>query len=139
LPPFHAGFSAVVALMTDPVHGEPCGVHRTLLNADATKKEKRMLGKAGVVRVSPHEAVTHGLGITEGIEDALAVLISGWSPVWAATSAGAIKTFPVLPGIEALTIFQDDNAAGTDSAETCANRWHDAGREVFLASLKEEL
>jgi putative DNA primase/helicase len=142
---FHVGFGAVVVLMTDAITNQPVGVHRTFLKADATKntdqgqKGKKMLGKQGVIRLSPEEIVTHGLGITEGIEDALAVLISGWSPVWAATSAGAIKTFPVLPGIEALTIFQDDNAAGSDAAEACAQRWHDAGREVFLASLKEQI
>jgi putative DNA primase/helicase len=142
---FHVGFSAVVALMTDPITNEPTGVHRTFLNADATKntdqgqKGKKMLGRQGVIRLSPDETVTYGLGICEGIEDGLAVLLSGWSPLWAATSAGAIKNFPVLLGVGALTIFRDDDTAGSDAAETCAQRWHDAGREVFLASLGEQL
>jgi hypothetical protein len=140
---FHVGFSAIVALMTGAATGIPTGIHRTFLNPEATRdavkgqKGKMMLGKVGVVRLSPDESITYGLGITEGIEDALAVLLSGWSPVWAATSAGAIKSFPVLPGIDSLTIFQDDDATGGDAANTCAQRWHDAGREVFLASLKE--
>jgi hypothetical protein len=31
---------------------------------------------------------------------------SGWSPVWAATSAGAIARLAVLPGIESITVFE---------------------------------
>ena len=95
---YHSLHRMVVALMTDPLTNEPCGVHRTFLNADGSKRERKMLGRQGVVRVSPDEDVTHGLGIAEGVEDALAVLSSGWAPVWAATSCGAIERFPVLLG-----------------------------------------
>jgi hypothetical protein len=136
---FHEGFNAVVSLMTDALTNEPVGVHRIFLNEDATKLDKKMLGRQGVVRLSPDESVTYGIGITEGVEDALAILVSGWSPVWAATSAGAIKSFPVLPVVDALTIFKDDDTAGNDAAETCARRWYDAGREVFIASPGEQL
>ena len=93
---WHAGLQAVIALMTDAISGEPIGVHRTFLGADGDKIERRMLGRQGVVRLSPNDTVTVGLGLTEGVEDGLAVLLSGWSPVWAATSAGAIARFPVL-------------------------------------------
>ena len=62
-----------MALMTDAVTGEPCGIHRTFLNPDGTKRERKMLGQQGVVRVSPDEDVTLGLGLTEGIEDALSI------------------------------------------------------------------
>ncbi|MGC2410630.1 MAG: toprim domain-containing protein [Methyloceanibacter sp.] len=127
----------IVSLMTDAVTGEPCGIHRTFINADATKREKKMLGKQGVVRLSPDESVTAGLGLTEGIEDALAVLLSGWAPVWAATSCGAIDRFPVLDGIEALTIFGDDDENGAKAAEACAQHWALTGREAYIASIKE--
>ena len=130
---WHQGVGAVIALMTDPRIGEPCGIHRTYLNPDATKRERKMLGRQGVVRLSPDEEVTQSLGLTEGVEDGLAVLLSGWAPVWAATSAGAIGRFPVLPGIEALTIFRDRDNVGKRAAEVCAERWASAGREVFLA------
>jgi len=44
--------------------------------------------------VVPDEGVTAGLGLAEGIETALAVMQrAGWSPVWAATSAGAMDRF----------------------------------------------
>ena len=76
-----------------------------------------MLGQQGVVRLSPDEDVLEGLGIVEGIEDSLAILLSGWGPVWAATSAAAIECLPVLPGIEALTIFRDRDDVGKRAAE----------------------
>ena len=89
-----------------------------------------MLGRQGVVRLVPDEDVTAGLGVTEGIEDGIAVMLSGWAPVWAATSAGAIERFPVMSGIEHLTIFADADEAGIRSADVCATRWRSAGRQV---------
>jgi hypothetical protein len=129
---WHEGFAAIVMMMTDARTGESVGVHRTFLTDDGRKRERKMLGRQGVIRLSPDEDVCEGLGICEGIEDGLAVLLSGWAPVWAATNAGGVERFPVLPGIEALTIFHDEDDAGTRAAESCAQRWASAGREVFL-------
>jgi putative DNA primase/helicase len=129
---------AMVALMTDPVTAEPVGVHRTFLRSDGSGKAdgqaKMMLGGSGVIRLSADTEVTTGLGLAEGIETALAILQTGWSPVWAAGNAGAISAFPVLPGIEALTIFADHdaNGVGTRAARACAERWVAAGREVVV-------
>jgi hypothetical protein len=68
--------------------------------------------------------VTLGLGVCEGLETGLAIMQRlDWRPVWTATCAGAIATFPVLPGIESLTIFADCDSAGMRAAETCARRW----------------
>jgi hypothetical protein len=129
---WHPDIKAVVGLMTGPVTNAPTGIHRTFLNADATKRDKMMLGRQGVVRLSPDEDVLEGLGICEGIEDGLEILLSGWAPVWAATSAGAIERFPALPGIEALTIFRDSDEAGTNAATACAEAWAACGREVRI-------
>jgi hypothetical protein len=134
---WHQTIGAVVALMIDPRTNKPTGIHRTFLNPDSTKRDRKMLGKAGVIRLSRDEDVLEGLGIAEGIEDGLAVLVSGWMPVWAATSAGAIRAFPVLPGIEALTIFADADAVGTEAAQTCAERWTIAGCEVRIFPKKD--
>jgi hypothetical protein len=133
---WHDGLCAVIALMTTPIGNVPCGVHRTFLNKDGTKRERKMLGKQGIVRVSPDEDVTQGLGIAEGVEDALAILISGWAPVWAATSAGGIERFPILGGIEFLTIFADNDGAGQKAAEACATRWTETGREARISILE---
>jgi putative DNA primase/helicase len=95
---WHRGCNAIIGLMTDTQSGEPLGVHRTFLNADGSKIERKMLGRQGILRLSPNDAVTMSLGLAEGIEDAIAVLLSGWWPLWAATSAGAVpssRSFPV--------------------------------------------
>ena len=135
---------ALLALMTDPVFATPCGVHRTFIMRDGSGKAppgargepaKMMAGAAGVVRLVPDEAVTLGLGVAEGLETSLAVMQAfGWRPVWAATSAGAICTFPVLAGIEALTVFADPDGAGMAAAESCAARWSAAGREARICT-----
>jgi hypothetical protein len=128
---WHEDVGAVIALMTDPLTGEPCGIHRTFINPDGTKRDRKMLGKAGVIRVSPDENLEQ-LGITEGIEDALAVLLSGFSPVWAATSAGAIERFPVIPGVKHLLVFGDNDEVGRRAAHHAAHRYKLAGACVAL-------
>ena len=45
------------------------------------------------------------------------MLLSGWAPVWAASSAGAISKFPVLSGVECLTIFADCEEVGMNAAD----------------------
>lgn len=119
---------AMLALMTDPVTAEPCGIHRTFLDKDARKVDRRMLGKQGVLRVSPDDDVADALGICEGLEDALSVYCSGWRPVWAATCAGAISRFPIIRSIEFLTVFADADTAGREAARSCARRWQAASR-----------
>jgi putative DNA primase/helicase len=130
---WHIGIQALVALMTDPASNEPVGIHRTFLESDGAKRERKMLGRQGVIRLSPDDTVTMGLGLTEGVEDGLAVLLSGWTPVWSATSAGAIERFPVLPGVEALTLFADADATGLKAAQACRDRWLVVGREAVIA------
>jgi putative DNA primase/helicase len=131
---WHPSRQAIVALMTDAASGEAIGVHRTFLDGDGAKVERKMLGRQGVVCLSPHSKVTLGLGITEGVEDGLAVLLSGWAPVWVATSSGAIARFPVLAGVEALTIFADADGPGIREAEKCVDRWRSAGRDVCITA-----
>ena len=122
---WHEGVGAVIALMTDPLTGEPCGIHRTFINPDGTKRDRKMLGKAGVVRVSPDKNLQQ-LGLAEGVEDALAVLLSGFEPVWAATSAGGIERFPVIAGIKHLIVFGDNDEAGAGAAHRVAYRYRSA-------------
>src|SRR5262249_1462938 len=61
---WNGGISAVVALMTDPASGQAVGVHRTFLDAEGAKLDRKMLGRQGVVCLSPHSEVVAGLGIT---------------------------------------------------------------------------
>ncbi len=126
---------AMIALMTNPATGEPCGVHRTFLAPDGSGKAlvtpaKMMLGSAGVVRLA--DPISEGVGLAEGIETALSAMqIIGWGPVWAAGSRGGVERFPVLPG-HALTIFADGDPPGLAAARVCAARWNDAGSEASI-------
>jgi putative DNA primase/helicase len=137
----------MMALVSDVVTARPISLHFTRLNAEGTAKAdverpKLLLTghrkSGGCIRLSPDDDVTLGLGLAEGIETALAVMAMGWSPVWATVDAGNLKSFPVLDGIEALTIFADHDKAGLDAARDCARRWRDAEREVRIATPSAE-
>jgi len=127
---------AMVALMTDPVTCEPVGLHRTLLSqngcAKVTARPRRMLGKAGIIRLSPDDEVELGLGICEGIETGLSIIATGWRPVWACGSLGMLRRFPILAGIAALTAFADPKPHEIEGARACAQRWGESGREAFV-------
>ncbi|WP_319796612.1 toprim domain-containing protein [Nitrobacter sp.] len=133
---FCAGPRMMVALLRDIHTNEPCGIHRTLLNVDGSKIEKKMLGRAkgAAIKLSRDEDVTHGLHVGEGIESTLSFLMAGYAPAWALGSAGAIAAFPVLSGVECLTIFGENDKAGDGAADVCADRWLEADREVTFAT-----
>jgi hypothetical protein len=132
---------AMVPLMTDAITGEPRAIHRTAITSQGQKAGKKMLGPSGgcVVRLWPDETVTTGIVLGEGIETTLAAATrlnqkgTALIPAWAACSAGAMAKFPVLPGIETLTLLVDNDAsgAGQRAAMECSGRWTMADREVI--------
>lgn len=130
---YRANDRTMLAHMTDAVTGEPRGVQAIYLDQDGRKIERKMRGPSGgaVVRLSPDDAVEYGLAIGEGVETCLA---TGFTPIWATLNAGNMATFPVLSGIDCLTIFADNDASGTGlaAAKTCAERWHAANREAII-------
>jgi putative DNA primase/helicase len=91
-----------------------------------------------VIRLWPDDAVETGLVLGEGVETTLAAATriehrgTLLQPAWAAGSAGNISSFPVLSGIEALTILVDNDAAGERAADQCRARWGAVSREVTL-------
>lgn len=131
---------AMIGLLTDAITGEPKAIHRTAITADGRKIDKKMLGPVAgcIIRLWPDETVTTGLVLGEGIETTLAAATrldhKGTSliPAWAACSAGTMAKFPVLPGIEVLTLLvdHDESGAGQRAAMECAGRWTMADREV---------
>ncbi|MCA3370922.1 MAG: toprim domain-containing protein [Roseomonas sp.] len=127
---------AMLALMTCAETGEPVGTHCTYLAPDGSAKAegervKVMLGRSGVIRLAPLEGPA--LGIAEGIETALAVMQrAGWRPVWAATCAGAVGRFPIVPGAESLAIFADADPPGMAAARQAAQRWRNAGKAARI-------
>jgi putative DNA primase/helicase len=136
-----ARLPAMLGLMRGIVTDRPVGVHRTFLRDDglakaAVEPNKMMLGrsKGAVLKLSPDQDVTLGLGLTEGIEDGLAVLNSGFAPVWVCLSAGGLMNFPVLGGIETLTVFSDNDSAGARAAQACIERWQAAGKRARIVA-----
>jgi hypothetical protein len=132
----------MVCLYRDVITNAPCGIHRTFLYGDGRplldakgKKIRKGLGrtKRAAIKLDHDENVTTGLTITEGIETGVAAQLAGLRPVWATGSASGISFFPVLAGVECLTILvdRDENEAGQNAADECAWRWTMAGREVI--------
>jgi hypothetical protein len=122
--------------------GEPLAIHRTALTADGRKafaESKKMLGPVGdgAIKLTADPNVTEGLTIGEGIESTLAGMMRGFAPAWALGAAGRIQAFPVLPGVDALTVLVDSDTekrwrrAGAAAAAAVSERWTSAGREVF--------
>jgi putative DNA primase/helicase len=127
----------IVGVMTDAVTAEPTGaISRTYLTPDLAKvgKAKTIGSPAGIVRLSEDADVLGGLHLAEGIETALDAMSKGFRPMWATGSTSLMATFPVLGGIEALTVIvdHDRNRAGEEAAREAEARWLAAGREVRL-------
>lgn len=131
---------AMVCLMRDVLTDEPRGIHRTALDPVTGSKSghpglngdpRKVLGpqKGAAIKLCADDTVNSGLGVTEGVENGLAVITCGFRPVWSLINAAGVKAFPVLPVIDYLTIFADTDEAGLEAARTCGKRWIDAGRE----------
>lgn len=133
---------ALVALVTDILTGEPISLHFTWVCPDGTKANtpgpaRLLLGghrkAGGCIRLWPDEAVTTGLGVGEGIESCLS-LAHALTPVWSAIDAGNLAALLVLPGIEALTVAQDQDPAGRRAAQALADRYTAAGCAVAIVA-----
>jgi CHC2 zinc finger/Toprim domain len=126
----------IVGVMTDPVTATPTGaISRTYLHEALKVGKAKTLGlPVGIVRLSADEDVLVGLHLAEGLETALAAMAKGFRPVWSTGSAGLMAAFPVLVGVEALTLFADNDlsGAGLRAANEVAARWRSAGRRAHV-------
>ena len=93
-----------------------------------------MGGGGGIIRLSPDEDVLQGLTLAEGLETELAALSIGLRPVWSTGSNTNMAKFPLLAGVESLTILADHDAAGAGerAAREVEARWRAAGTEVRI-------
>ena len=118
---------ALIGLYRDIRTDEAKAIHRRALTPDGRKIGKPLaLGpKAGcAVKLSDHADVEQGLHVGEGIETTIAGMMLGFAPAWALGDAGSLRSFPVLAGIDALTILVDNDAnqAGQAAASECFDR-----------------
>jgi phage/plasmid primase-like uncharacterized protein len=127
----------VVARFTRPLSNKTGGIWRRPITGEKPKTLGPMRG--GVIRLWPDDYVTVGLVIGEGVETTLAAATriahkgTLLQPAWATGCAANMAAFPVLAGIESLTILVDHDAsgAGQRAAEECAQRWRTTGCEVI--------
>lgn len=123
---------AMVAALRCIRTGEITGIHRTALTPDGAKLGRKMLGTAtgAAIMLDAEDAVTTGLAIGEGIETCLAARQLGIRPTWALGSVGAIAEFPVLDGIETLTVLAENDTTGASerACQKVGTRWIAAGR-----------
>ena len=128
----------MVSLFRDIRTNEPCGIHRIFLDCAGRKLGRKMLGRVrgAAMMLDAEEAVELGLHVGEGVETCLAAWLAGFRPVWVLGSAGAISAFPVLSGIEAITVLGEvgDGGANHRAAQLCAARWIETGREAFIVT-----
>jgi putative DNA primase/helicase len=113
-------------------------IQRTLLSDDGKKLDRKTLGPCGgaAIKITADEDIEQGLHVGEGFETCLTAHALGFRPVWALGSAHSIGDFPVLGGIDALTILGETDKKGSNATATreCAARWTAAGREVLLVT-----
>ena len=131
----------IVGIMTDPTTAQPTGaISRTYIGPDGKKvcKAKTLGEGGGVIRLSRDEDALHGLFLGEGKETCLAAAALGLRPIWGPGSAMTLAKFPLLVGIECLTLIADHdaNGAGEQAAREVEARWIAAGREVRILRAK---
>ena len=133
---WHPRIGAMLALFRNVLTGEPQAISRTFLDHEGKKLGRKFLGPVGgaAVMLDPFDCVTHGLFIGEGVETCMAARQLGLRPVWALGSSGGVRAFPILRGVECLTLLKEADDASARACEDCAARWHAAGREVFINS-----
>jgi DNA polymerase len=128
----------LIALMRDPLSDEPVGIQRIALlerNGKIEKIERRMLGRAGVVKLWP---VGSTLVVGEGLETTLAAATripfagAPLTPAWATLSSQKLGALPVIPGVERLVVLidNDQNQEGQTAAARVAACWRAAGATV---------
>jgi hypothetical protein len=126
---------AMIAAMRNIESDEIVAVSCRRLTPDGHKLGKpkfRGAAAGAAIKLDPDEAVTHGLHVGEGVESCMSARQLGLRPTWALGSTSNIAAFPVLSGIECLTILGENDDASAKAVQACGERWHAAGREVLI-------
>jgi Toprim domain len=128
----------MVALVRNIKTDEPQAIHRTALTLEPQPDRigRLSLGPTacGAIKLSPNDEVTTGLLIGEGIETALSAAVRlKFHPVWSVLSRSGLAKFPILSGIECLTVAVDNDESGDGQrdAATLVQRMVAGGVEVI--------
>jgi putative DNA primase/helicase len=130
---------ALLCALSDAKTGEQSGLINIYLQPDGSDRLRDSKGKtctgrasSAVVTLSDFDEPAVGLVLCEGVETGIAIFQDELRPIWACGGAGTLRTFPVLGGIEALSIAADADGPGQHAAEAVAQRWRKAKREAFI-------
>ena len=130
----HTRHPGMVCLLRNIKTNEPCGIHRTFLDADTARKiDRKMLGIAKDAAIKFDDPGAD-LALGEGVETVLAAREAGYRPAWAVGSCGAIRNFPVLKTLSELTLLQENDPASKGSVRACCKRYVDARRPVNIVT-----
>lgn len=130
---WHPGIGAMLTLYRNILSGSPVAVQRTFLDPDARKIDRKFTGPSGSAAAMLDDEVLEGLHVGEGVETCMTGQQRfAFRPAWALGSIGEIAKFPVLNGVECLTLLMENNGPSQRACEACAMRWHAAGREVRI-------
>jgi hypothetical protein len=134
---------AMIWLITNPISGEPLGVHATFLDDVGVGKApiepaKMTFGliRGGVIRLTPPQQPDSGepLILAEGVETALSALAAGYRHAWAAISASNMRSIDLSESIRDIVIVADNDDGGTGmaAARDLAGRLHRQGRRARI-------
>ena len=134
---WHRKDEALIALMTNPLTGEPVGIRRSFIwyddMAGACVVKRDIVGTWGVVRLN--EDVSTKMRVCEHTEEGLELLLVPGAPVWVV--ADGFDALPVLPGVEELAIYARPDRR--DAAAECVKRWREAGRDAEIRLVRATL
>jgi len=134
-------YPAMLSQVQD-ANGAPICIHRTYLSADANKADvpmpKKLMQyaedrtfKGSAIRLFPATSV---LGVTEGVETALAVHEATKMPVWACIGNYILEQVSIPDSVELVVIWADKDRSGTGqlSADKLAKRLNDEGFQTIV-------
>ncbi len=142
-------FPAMLAQLLDP-NGELVALHRTYLTADGLKapvaKPKKLMKRTDAVLTGAAirlYAATGCIGVTEGIENALAVHAATGMQVWAATSWPLLAGLALPSIVRSVVVWADRDTPrrqrdgsflepGREAADRLAQRLRSEGRSVCV-------
>ena len=130
-------YPALIFKVTCAVSGAFCGIQRVFLKEGGLDRDRKLgklrlgsrLDSFPVIKFTPDAVVNNHLNLSEGPENALSVFLldERGRPVWSAVDANGMRGFPVLPQLQAITLWPDNDRAGIVAAESCRDRYHAAG------------